>query len=201
MRKRILMVPAALLLFSATGAPAQQSQSAPQVIPAQQTQPTPSIADAARKAREAKKSEPKSAKVITNDNLPGGSDVNVVGAAPAAAAASPDNADAATAAPSGKMNLAQQEEMWRGRFAKARAKQARDEAELDVLQREMSHLQLVFYPNDPMKQLQQSVTLGDLNNQQKKIEKKQADIAADKAAISDLEDALRHADGDPGWAR
>lgn len=201
MRKRILMVTAALLLFSATGAAAQQSQSAPQVIPAQQTQPAPSIADAARKAREAKKSEPKSAKVITNDNLPGGSDVNVVGAAPAAAAASPDSSDAAVAAPSGKMNLAQQEEMWRGRFAKARAKQARDEAELDVLQREMSRLQLVFYPNDPMKQLQQSVTLGDLNNQQKKIEKKQADIAADKAAIADLEDSLRHAGGDPGWAR
>jgi chromosome segregation ATPase len=174
---------------------AQQSQNAPPQNPPAQSQPAPSLADAARKARETKKSEPKTAKVFTNDNLPGSAEVNVVGSEAAAPAA--ENATAPTA----KASLAQQEQYWHDRFAKARAKLDRDSAELDVLQREMSRLQLVFYPNDPMKQLQQSVTLGDITGQQHKIEKKQADIAADKAAISDLEDALRHAGGDPGWAR
>ncbi|MGA8072651.1 MAG: hypothetical protein WB995_04195, partial [Candidatus Acidiferrales bacterium] len=71
----------------------------------------------------------------------------------------------------------------------------------DILQREMSNLQLNYYPNDPNKQLQQSVTRSDIIGQQNKIAKKQADVAADKTALSDLEDALRHAGGDPGWAR
>jgi hypothetical protein len=193
MRKRILATPAVLLLFASYGAAAQQSQSAPPANPPAQTQPAPSIADAARRAREAKKSEPKSAKVITNDNLPSGGEVNVVGTEPAAGA--PDASGAA------KPNLAQQEQYWRGRFAAARAKLDRDQAALEVLQREMGSLQLQFYPNDPQKQLMQSVTRSDIVNQQAKIDKKQADIAADKAAISDLEDALRHAGGDSGWAR
>ena len=34
-------------------------------------QPAPSVADAARKAREEKKEAPKTAKVFTNDNIPG----------------------------------------------------------------------------------------------------------------------------------
>ena len=199
MRKRMLIGPAVLVLLAGYGAAAQPSQSAPpQDSPAAQTPSAPSVADAARKAREAKKSDTKAPKVIDNDSLPGSSDINVVGSEPASPA---DAGGAAAAAPSKKMNLAQQEQMWRALFAKARAKEARDEAELGVLQRELSRLQLVYYPNDPLKQLQQSVTLADVNNQQKKIEKKQSDINADKAAISDLDDALRRADGDPGWAR
>ena len=65
----------------------------------------------------------------------------------------------------------------------------------------MGKLQLGFYPNDPMKQLQQDLTRSDIVNQQAKIDKKQAEIAADNAAISDLEDALRKSGGDSGWAR
>lgn len=196
MRKRILVAPAAIALLAAYGAAAQQSQSAPPENPPAQSQPAPSLADAARKSREAKKSETKTGKVFTNDNLPSSAEVNVVGAEPAA-----DNTGAPAVANAKKPSLAQEEQAWRGRFAAARAKLDRDQATLDILQREMSNLQLNYYPNDPQKQLQQSVTRSDIIGQQSKIEKKQADVAADKAAISDLEDALRHSGGDPGWAR
>ena len=196
MRKRILVAPSAILLLAAYGAAAQQSQSAPPENPPAQSQPTPSLADAARKSREAKKPETKTSKVFTNDNLPSSAEVNVVGAESAA-----DNTGAPAVANAKKPSLAQEEQAWRGRFTAARAKLDRDQATLDILQREMSNLQLNYYPNDPMKQLQQSVTRSDIISQQNKIEKKQADVAADKAALSDLEDALRHAGGDPGWAR
>ncbi len=195
MRKAIFLAPVAFVLLVGYSANAQDSQSAPPQNPPAQTQPAPSIADAARKAREAKKAEPKSGKVFTNENLPGTGDVNVVGSE--TEAANPG----APPSSSSKQSLAQQEQYWRDRFAKARGKLDRDQAELDVLQREMDRLQLQFYPNDPQKQLIQSVTRSDINNQQAKIEKKKADIAADKQALSDLDDALRHAGGDPGWAR
>ena len=198
MRIRIMVAPAVLVLLASYGVAAQNSQSAPpQNPPAASSQSSPSLADAARKAREAKKTEPKNAKVITNDNLPTGGNVNVIGADAAPA----DGSAAPPPSVSGKSNLAEEEAAWRARFAKVRAKLDRDQADLDVLQREMGKLQLGFYPNDPMKQLQQDLTRSDIVNQQAKIDKKQAEIAADKAAISDLEDALRHSGGDSGWAR
>ena len=195
MRKRMLIAPAVLVFFAAYGAAAQNTQSTP---PPSQSAPAPSLADAARKAREAKKTEPKNTKVFTNDNIPASGNINVIGAD----AAPPADGTSAPAAPvSGKSNLAQEEQSWRDRFAVARAKLARNEAELDILQREMSKLQVGFYPNDPIKQMQQDLTRADIINQQAKIDKKTAEIAADKTAISDLEDALRKASGDPGCAR
>lgn len=197
MRIRLTIAPAVLVLLASYGAAAQDNQSASQQNPPAQSQSAPSLADAARKAREAKKTEPKPAKVFTNDNLPATGNLNVIGtdAAPADGSAAPPPSG------SGKSNLAQEEASWRNRFAVARAKLARNEAELDVLQREMGKLQLGFYPNDPVKQLQQDLTRSDIINQQAKIDKKQAEIAADKSAISDLEDSLRKSGGDPGWAR
>ena len=40
----------------------------------------------------------------------------------------------------------------------------------------------------------------DLNDTKTKIDDKTAAVAQDKQAISDLEDALRQAGGDPGWS-
>ncbi len=198
MRIRLIIAPAVFVLLAAYGAPAQDNKAATQQNPPPQTQTGPSLADAARKARETKKTEPKPAKVFTNDNLPAAGNINVIGAEAAAPA---DGSAAPPPSASGKSNLAQEEASWRARFAVARAKLARNQAELDVLQREMGKLQLGFYPNDPMKQLQQDLTRSDIVNQQAKIDKKQAEIAADNAAISDLEDALRKSGGDSGWAR
>lgn len=194
MRKAIVVLPAAVFLFAVYPAAAQNTPSQTQQSPAVQSQPAPSLADAARKAREAKKAEPKSAKVFTNDNLPTSGDVNVIGEGAA-------NPAAAAPSTSTKQSLDQQEQYWRSRFSAARNQLSHDQATLDVLQREMDRLQLQFYPNDPQKQLIQSVTRSDIINQQSKIDKKKADISADTQALSDLEDALRHAGGDPGWAR
>ena len=182
--------------MAAGSAYAQQSQPAPQDQaanpPAATAQkPAPSLADAARKAREQKKDESKQPKVFTNDNLPTGG-VNVVGDASLASRSSqPDDASSTSG---------NSEKDWRNRFSKARAKLSRDQADLDVLQRELGKLSVQYYP-DPNKQLMQSITNEDLIKQRAKIDAKKADVAADQQALSDLEDSLRKAGGDPGWAR
>ena len=48
---------------------------------------------------------------------------------------------------------------------------------------------------------QQGLTRGDINEKTGKIAAKQKEIDADKQAISDAQDDLRQAGGDPGWAR
>jgi hypothetical protein len=198
MRTRFWTTSSAIFLLAALGASAQQSQpTQTQTPPDAKTQvvtvttpPAPSIADAARKAREQKKSEPKSAKVFTNDNIPAVGGVNVVGDETAPA-------PQGTAPPPG----ASDEKMWRDRFAAARGKLQRDQAELDLMQRELGKLDVQYYPNDPTKQLMQSVTFADINDKRAKITQKQQQIAQDQAAISGLEDQLRKSGGDPGWAR
>jgi chromosome segregation ATPase len=92
------------------------------------------------------------------------------------------------------------EAAWRKKFADARQKLAQDQAELSVLQRESDQLQLQYYP-DPTKALMQSVDRSDIIKKQKAIDDKKKQIDADQQAISTLEDELRQAGGDPGWAR
>jgi DNA repair exonuclease SbcCD ATPase subunit len=204
MRKAILMTLsfglAALPMAALARQQSQQPQSPPpqgQPQPAQaQSQPQPqqdALAEAARKAREQRKNLPKAAKVYDNDNLPRNpGDVSLLGEV--------------TKKPEGaaltKEEKAQQkdEAYWRARFAKARAKLKKDQDELEVLQRELGHLQVEYYP-DPMKALQQQYTMADINNHRAKIDAKQKDIQQDQQTISDLEDELRRAGGDPGWAR
>jgi hypothetical protein len=198
MRTRFWTTSCVMFLLAAFGASAQQSQSTqtapspdpkPQVVTATTPQ-APSIADAARKAREQKKSEPKSGKVFTNDNLPAEGGINVVGDATAPA---PTGASPAAAAIT--------EKIWRDRFAAARAQLQRDQADLDLMQRELGKLNVQYYPSDPTKQLMQSVTNSDINDKRAKIAEKQQKIRQDEGDISVLEDQLRKSGGDPGWAR
>jgi len=51
-----------------------------------------------------------------------------------------------------------------------------------------------------MAALKQDYSRQDLNETKQKIDDKTAAVAMDKQNISDLEDALRAAGGDPGWA-
>ncbi len=199
MRTGFWTIGSAIFLLSAFGTAAQQStQSQPtpeakaqvQAVPAT---PAPSLVDAARKAREQRKSEPKAAKVFTNDNLPDAGGVNVVGEATAPA---PSGTGTVAPSPAGS-----EERAWRGRFATARAKLQRDQADLDLMQRELGKLSVQYYPNDPTKQMMQSVTNSDLHDKQAKIDQMQQRVSQDQAAISDLEDQLRKSGGDPGWAR
>jgi len=198
MRISCPIVVSAFLLSFVSAAAAQQSQPAPTQSPSDQKTQTvsvptpkqPTVAEAARKAREERKTEPKAAHVFTNDNLPAeGSGINVVGN------------QTATPAPIVTAPAPSQEKMWRTRFAEARTRLQRDQNELDILQREFGKAELQYYPNDPQKQLMQSVTNQDINDKRAKIDQKHQDVKNDEAAISNLEDDLRKSGGDPGWAR
>ncbi len=198
MRKAILIALSFGLASLPMAARAQEPQSQPQSLPQQaqpQTQSPPqhdALAEAARKAREQRKNLPKAAKVYDNDNIPRNpGSVSVVGEA----------GKKSEAAALTKEEKAQQkdEAYWRARFAKARAKLKKDQDELEVLQRELGQLQVEYYP-DPMKALQQQYSQADINKHRAKIDAKQKDIQQDQQAISDLEDELRRAGGDPGWS-
>jgi len=172
---------------------AQAAQTSPQASASQQE----SLAEAARRAREQKKDTPKQAKVITNDNIPKEGGISAVGEEPPAT----ENAEN-TPADRAKSDKAvgRDEKKWRARFEKLRHKLEQDQADLDVMQRELGVLDLQYY-NDPVKGMQQGLTRGDINEKTGKIAAKQKEIDADKQAISDAQDDLRQAGGDPGWAR
>jgi hypothetical protein len=171
------------------------AQASSQATPAQQE----SLAEAARRAREQKKDTPKQAKVFDNDNIPKQGGISAVGEEPPAAdAAAADNAPA-DATKSDK-NAPSAEKLWRDRFAKLNHKLEQDQADLEVMQRELGVLDLQYY-NDPVKAMQQNLTRTDINEKTAKIAAKQKQIDADKQAISDAQDDLRKAGGDPGWGR
>jgi hypothetical protein len=172
---------------------AQAAQTSAQASASQQE----SLAEAARRAREQKKDTPKQAKVITNDNIPKEGGISAVGEEPPA----PENAENATADGAKPDKAAgSDEKKWRERFEKLRHKLEQDQADLDVMQRELGVLDLQYY-NDPVKGMQQGLTRSDINEKTGKIAAKQKEIDADKQAISDAEDDLRQSGGDPGWAR
>jgi chromosome segregation ATPase len=168
-----------------------------------QSQSQESVAEAARKAREQKKSQPKSAKVITNDNLsavPG--KINVVGSEPAPeAAAKPEEAKAAPAGEKAAKGPEEKgEAYWRKRFAEARGKLRVAEKELDILQRELNLTNQQYY-SDPNKALREQYDRKDINNLAKTVADKKQEVDQLKQALSDLEDELRRAGGEPAWAR
>jgi chromosome segregation ATPase len=175
----------------------------PGYLAAQQDQE--SVADAARKAQAQKKNAPKAKLTIDNDNL--GTltgTINVVGEEPpppqdqtkkaAADEKSPKTAAAEEKAP------VKDEAYWREKFAAVNKKLADDAHELDIMQREYNLKQQQFYNGDPMAALKQDYSRQDLNDTKSKIDEKSAVVAQDKADISSLEDELRQAGGDPGWA-
>ena len=150
-----------------------------------------SLAEAARKAREQKKEASKSSKTFTNDNLPSEGGISTVG---------DKTATPSSEAPAAAGQTASDEKTWRSRFASLRHKLEQDQANLDVMQRELAQLNLQFY-SDPTKAMQQQLTRSDINNKVADIDKMKSQIEADQQAISDAEDELRKSGGDPGWAR
>ena len=165
------------------------------------------VADAARKAREKKKEAAKTKKVYTNEDMgelkSGG--VSTVGQdSNAAATAGGDQKDATKgkegANPASDADASKdQEKIWRQRFHDAYAKLAQLQKELDILQREDNKAQLQYYP-DPQKAMKEGYTRKDINETAAKITAKKHEIDQQKQHISDLEDDLRKAGGDPGWA-
>jgi hypothetical protein len=174
-----------------------QDQNQAKAAPTQQE----SLGAAARKAREQKKEAPKSTKVFTNDNIPTAGGISSVGEEPEpkkegkpGQTGAGENSGSATAS-----SASSEESKWRDRFAKLRHKLEQDQADLDVMQRELGVLSTQYY-SDPNKQLQQQLSREDINKKTADIEAKKKDVEADKQAISDAEDELRKAGGDPGWA-
>jgi len=174
---------------------------------AQSQQTGDPVADAARKAQAAKKDAPKPKKVYTDENLPKAPRPTEEPAA-AAAAATPDGQASATGetgatgvpGAGGAATAKSEEETWRGRFKAQRDKIARAEKELGILQRETDKAQLQYYP-DPQKALSEQNSRKDINEKDAKIAAKQKEIADLKLGLDDLEDQLKKAGGDPGWAR
>jgi len=193
-RKQFIVGFAALAVVAfVPAASARQSSSSQQS--SQSSQQEDPLAAAARKAKE-QQSHEKRAKVFTNDNLPTDGVVSTVGVAPAATSKSSPNGKAPAAAAS----AAQGEQYWRDKFASLNKKLEQDQAELDVMQRELGQLNLQNY-SDPNKAMQQGYSRTDIDKQTTEISAKQKEIEADRQAISDAETDLRKSGGDSGWAR
>jgi hypothetical protein len=174
-----------------------QSQTNSQAPPAQPLEEAP-LAAAARHAREQRKDSAKPAKVFDNDNIPTTGGVSTVGNSPAAADSGPAGGDHAAPAAGGASGKG--EKYWREKFADLHHKLEADQANLDVMQRELSQLNIQYY-SDPVKGMQQDLTRSDINDKTAKIEAVQKQIQADQQAISDAQDELRKSGGDSGWAR
>jgi chromosome segregation ATPase len=171
------------------------------------------VADAARKAREAKqkKDAQKPKKVYTDDDIkPATPDKPEIQNASAAGATTSGTegagAGAAQTADTQKPGDAEQKEdpnsekAWRKRFAAQHEKIAKAEKELDILQRELEKSSVQYYP-DPTKAMKEQNTRADVNAKTAKIEAKKKEIAQLRQQLDDMEADLRKAGGDPGWAR
>jgi chromosome segregation ATPase len=175
---------------------------APCYLAAQQDQSQESVADAARKARAERKTAPQAKLTIDNDNLGTiNGVVSVVGETPAPPEDQTKKTDDKTGKAAGTEKKApvKDESYWRDRFADANKKLADDQHELDIMQREFNLKQQQFY-TDPMASLKQDYSRQDINDSRTKIDEKTAAIEQDKADLSNLEDQLRQAGGDAGWA-
>jgi hypothetical protein len=190
---RVVVLATAAVCFGFGFAPRAAGQQA--ANPAGATTSGDAVADAARKAREEQKATPKPKKVYTNDDMP----TNPADTTTAAVKGDPslqrgpENPSDADADTKG-------ETFWRKKFKKAHEKLAQAEQELSVLQRELDKNQVQYY-NDPQKALMQQYNRSDIGEKTAKVDAKKNEIEALKQQLSDMEDDLRKAGGDPGWAR
>jgi hypothetical protein len=164
------------------------------------------VADAARKARQEKKSAPKPKKVFTDDDVaakPAAAEApvssnptpNPSGETPASTTQADSQDDS-----SAKKEDPNSEAQWRKRFAAQRKKIAIAEEELNVLQREAEKADIQYYP-DPQKALKEQLTRNEINEKNDKIAAKKKEIAGLKQQLSDMEDEVRRTGGDLGWTR
>ncbi len=107
---------------------------------------------------------------------------------------------ASSAEPAAKAEQENGEAYWRKGFADLRAKIHLAETERDVLQRELNVLQLQ-YDQNPQKAMTEQNTRESINGHTDELAAKDKEIADLKQQLVDLEDELRRAGGEPGWAR
>lgn len=171
------------------------------------------VADAARKAREAKqkKDAQKPKKVYTDDDIrPATPDKPEIQNA-AAAGATPSGKEGATASGTQAADAQKPgdgepkedpngEKAWRRRFAEQHKKIADAEKEIEVLQRELEKSSVQYYA-DPTKAMKEQNNREEINGKTAKIEAKKRELAQLQQQLEDMEADLRKAGGDPGWAR
>lgn len=210
MRKTLIGLAAVSALLAPAASRAQQSNPAPATAspsspPASQQQ---SVADAARKAKDLKAAQgqaaPATTRVFDNDNIPTAGGISTVGSTHTGS--SDDSSKGSDSAANGRdakpgaTLSANDEKGWRDMFKNLHHRLDQDQEELDLDQRELGVADVQYY-TDPVKGMQQGLTRGDINDKTAKIEGMKKKIEADKQAISDAEEQLRAAGGDPGWAR
>jgi hypothetical protein len=156
------------------------------------------VAAAARKAREQQKTAPRPKKVVTNDDIPSAKTTTSTDQTKPASddpqATAKDNEAAKDE------NDPKKEAYWRKKSQQTRDKLAQAEKDLDVLQRGLNTDQVQYY-NDPQKALIEQHNRGDINEKTAKVDAKKKEIEGLKQQLSDMEDDVRKAGGDPGWVR
>lgn len=95
---------------------------------------------------------------------------------------------------------AENEALWRKRFAAIDYKIRIAQTELDILQRELNLGSVQYYPN-PATAMKESITRRAINEHRKAIEDKKKEIADLNKQLAELEHELRHAGAPAGWAR
>lgn len=196
MRAKILITGMALLVAAPLGfaaAEARRQSQSTQSAAQNQGQPQAkaqgssvsgnSVAQAARQARESKKSAQVAPVVFTNENLPRNSAISIVGTSGASQTGASARAEAAA-------DAKWDERMWRQKFADARVKLRQDREKLTMLKSDLNALGMVRYFNET-----------DAVSKQQAVLDQEKQINEDQKAIDDLQDALRKAGGDPAWAR
>ena len=158
-----------------------------------------SLADAARKVKAAKQDSQKQTKVFDNDNIPTTGGISAVGSSSDEGVAGSSESSAASSGSASSYPDGKDEKGWRALFKNLKDKLDQDQALADVAQRELGVDQVQYY-NDPMKTMMQEITRSDINKKTAEIDSKKKQVEADKQAISDAQEALRRAGGDPGWA-
>jgi hypothetical protein len=191
--KHWLFLPA--LCLAALPALAQQQDNS-------QQQTGDPVADAARKAREQKKAEPKPKKVYTDEDISRKHDDTPPLASSSDQSSGPAGAPDAAGTAAGddkKDDKKNDEATWRKRFKELHNKIADAEKELDILQRESDKTQTQYY-SDPQKAMFEQNNRKLVNENLAKIDAKKKEVEQMKQNLSDLEEELRKAGGDPGWA-
>ncbi len=157
---------------------------------------TDPMAEAARKAREQKKTEPKPKKVYTDDDFRPAPVAASSAKAPSAeqAAGKDEKKEAAQA------EVENPEQKWRKRFKEMHGKIAQAEQELNILQRELDKGQVQYY-TDPTKAMEEQNSRKEIDEKTNKINEKKKEIEQLKQNLGDMEDELRKSGGDIGWAR
>ena len=205
----LLLAAAVCAALLAVPAAAQDTQ-APAPSSSQQEM---SVAEAARLARQQKKTEPPAKQVWTNENIPQVPREEAVAEKGAEAGAEGEAAPGGEAAKGAKplsaedeaKKLAQLEAQWRQKFIDAQKKLDDDQKDLELMERELGLKRQQYFsdPNQAMRDQYQrdSGVGGEVNNLVVKIDQQKQKIEADRQAIDDLQDGLRKAGLPAGWSR